>query len=101
MFKDFDLSLVSRIVFLAIVAMLVGYIFMSLSDKSDTDRQIERITEAFQKAIAQCYALEGSYPPDLQYLEKYGVVMDEDKYFYMYSLDDMGNYMPAVFIAAR
>lgn len=41
--------------------------------------------EALERAVMQCYALEGAYPPDLQYLvENYGLIVDQEKYVYQY-----------------
>lgn len=41
--------------------------------------------EALERAVMQCYALEGAYPPDLQYLiDNYGLVIDTRKYVYLY-----------------
>jgi hypothetical protein len=41
--------------------------------------------EAIVRATAQCYSLEGRYPPDLDYLEQnYGLALDHDKYVYHY-----------------
>ncbi len=55
-----------------------------------------RIKEAIEKASIQCYALEGSYPPNLEYLEEhYGLVLDEEKYFYFYEIF-ASNIMPDV-----
>ena len=35
--------------------------------------------------ITECYAMEGSYPPDVDYLvEHYGLTYDEDEYWIDY-----------------
>lgn len=49
--------------------------------------QPEEIRKALLDACIQCYALEGSYPPSLNYLnEHYGVILNKDKYFYYYEV---------------
>lgn len=56
----------------------------------------ERIVEAIENACIQCYALEGSYPPSLQYLkEHYGIILDNERYFYYYEIF-ASNIMPCV-----
>lgn len=49
--------------------------------------ETEAIIRAIERAAVQCYALEGHYPPDLDYLQQnYGIKLDEDKYHYEYSV---------------
>jgi hypothetical protein len=52
--------------------------------------------DAIRRAAVQCYALEGSYPPDLAYLaDHYGIVVDESRYDYYYATFG-SNIMPQV-----
>lgn len=40
---------------------------------------------AIQKAIVSCYAIEGTYPSDIKYLEDhYGVMINHEKYVVSY-----------------
>ena len=49
--------------------------------------RVSAVETALERAAVQCYALEGSYPPDLEYLQKhYGIIIDKKKYFYDYSI---------------
>jgi hypothetical protein len=42
---------------------------------------------AAARAVMQCYALEGAYPPDLDYLQAYyGLVLDTGRYAYVYEV---------------
>lgn len=52
----------------------------------DSDAERRRALEsAVQRDITSCYALEGAYPPDLQYLkDHYGLTWDESRYFVDY-----------------
>lgn len=51
----------------------------SLQDQHDA------LENALSRDITSCYALEGSYPPDLQYLEDhYGLTYDRDLFFVDY-----------------
>lgn len=78
-----------QIVLLVIIAVVIAFSMIGIEalwDKTD-QAQPERIKEAIEKACIQCYALEGSYPPDLDYLkENYGVLLDHNQYFYYYEI---------------
>jgi hypothetical protein len=44
------------------------------------------VENAIRRAAVQCYALEGSYPPELSYLEEhYGIQLDYSRYDFLYS----------------
>jgi len=41
--------------------------------------------KAIERAAVLCYAMEGSYPPRLEHLEKkYGLIVDRDSFFVVY-----------------
>ena len=49
----------------------------------DDQRQLE---ETLRRGCVACYATEGIYPPDLEYLkEHYGLQVDEERYTVHYS----------------
>ena len=60
--------------------------FSVLFSRLDQDTKAEQRTaleNALERDITGCYALEGAYPPDLQYLkDHYGLTWDE-KLFYV------------------
>lgn len=66
------------------VFVFVGVV-VKYSDSID-DVNIVSEQEVVDEALMQCYALEGSYPYDINYLEKYGVVFNYQKYKYSYEL---------------
>lgn len=53
-----------------------------------TNQQERLITrDAIMKAVVNCYAIEGVYPQNLEYLEQhYGVTVDHDKYVVQYDI---------------
>ncbi|NLE25392.1 MAG: hypothetical protein GX625_08625 [Clostridiaceae bacterium] len=84
-----------------IIVAVVSVVSMNEFWKNSNDAQPERIKEAIERACVQCYALEGSYPPDLEYLsEHYGLILNEDKYFYYYEIF-ASNVMPYVEVYER
>lgn len=78
-----------NLIMLLIVLIITVFAVVNL-DNFKTLRsgsQPEEIRKALLDACIQCYALEGSYPPSLDYLkEHYGVIMDKDEYFYYYEV---------------
>ena len=47
--------------------------------------QAEILEQALTRSITACYALEGAYPPDIDYLvEEYGLTYDSAEYFIDY-----------------
>lgn len=47
--------------------------------------QLDILNQSLSRSVTACYALEGAYPPNLDYLVKhYGLTYDTDKYFIDY-----------------
>lgn len=75
------------------VAMLAG--FNSLTFDSG-ERSLQSAETAVRRSAALCYALEGSYPQEIQYLsENYGLYLNTDKYVYHYRFLG-GNLLPEI-----
>lgn len=68
------------------IILLICFLNGLTSISSTTsDKQLESLKNAVSRSIAQCYAVEGIYPPDLNYLkEHYGLVYDESSYMIDY-----------------
>lgn len=50
--------------------------------------QADILRQAVVRSAAECYALEGSYPPDIGYLEAhYGLSVDHEKYIVHYRVE--------------
>ena len=61
----------------------------------------EILENAIERSITQCYALEGTYPADLAYLEQhYGLIYDKEQFFVMYEYIG-GNLRPSITIIER
>lgn len=62
---------------------------------------IRQLQEVLQKGCVTCYAAEGIYPPDLEYLkEHYGIQVNEEKYIVYYNRFAQ-NLMPDVTVLER
>jgi len=68
------------------ILMLIGWALSGLGGQSDTE-QLQIAADAIERAARQCYALEGAYPPTLDYLEEnYGLTLDWNRYHYFYDV---------------
>lgn len=73
---------------------------MSYSSKND-EKQADKIVDIIRRSAVQCYALEGSYPPSLDYLaRKYELILDEDRFIYHYDCQ-IGNRMPDIMVKVK
>lgn len=64
-------------------------------------KQQESLETALSRSISQCYAVEGIYPPDLEYLKShYGLTYDESVFFVDY-VSYGGNLRPEVTVLRR
>lgn len=57
------------------------------------EKSTKSIEDAVRKMALECYALEGSFPPSVEYLkENYGLIVNDNAYFYHYQAN--GSNMP-------
>ncbi len=89
---------------LALVVLLLAaaaFIGMSRFWQGADPERTDMVVEAIRKAAVQCYALEGSYPPDLSYLsEHYGLQVDLDRFACRYEVF-ASNIMPEIEVHER
>jgi len=85
-----------------LAAVLVFVLAGVQSVKTGSAAEGLAVTEkAIHRAMIQCYAIEGAYPPDVAYLEQnYGVLIDHEKYFVYYEAYGE-NIMPDVVVAEK
>lgn len=72
--------------YLLIYAGLAFLLFNgTLGDKIDAEA-LTMTEQSIRRAAVQCYALEGTYPADISYLEqRYGLSIDSKRYFVDYT----------------
>ncbi len=101
--KNAKLPFISLVVSLLILAAAALALLFGLSGFTDsyTGRQVSEVRDTVISYVAQCYALEGAYPPDLQYLaDNYGLQLDTEHYIYHYDMY-ASNIMPDVRVFER
>jgi competence protein ComGC len=83
---NLDLKLIGTLIgMLVIVSLLFSLMAPADAFMANAEtRQTKAVEDIIDKAMVQCYALEGSYPPNLAYLESYGIIMDEGHYNYYF-----------------
>lgn len=80
---------------LIIILFLYGVNYVS---KSSEEKQFESLSTAISRDIAQCYAVEGAYPPSLEYIkDHYGLTYNESMFYVDYQAIG-SNIMPDVTI---
>ena len=69
---------------------------LSALSSGQSQEALARLTQAIRRSCVACYAAEGSYPEDLDYLkEHYGLQIDEERYTVFY--EPVGaNLMPQI-----
>ena len=75
------------ILWVLLLLLLAGALCLIFSDGGRTldDGSAAAIREAVQRRALQCYAVEGAYPSDLQYLEdNYGLQVNKQDFYVTY-----------------
>lgn len=87
--------LIPALALLLILPMGLG-LAASKMEETVSAESLQMMEEAVMRAAVECYALEGFYPPQLCYLsERYGVAIDEERYFVDYIFTG-SNLMPDI-----
>ena len=62
---------------------------------------LENLENALRRTAVACYAVEGAYPPDVDYMRcHYGLQYDESRFFVDYELT-ASNLMPQITVLER
>lgn len=88
---------------LAVFALLLGmalYLLQGIGNVSQ-EQQVEQVRKAVRSALITCYAVEGRYPSDVQWLkDNYGLAYDEDRYIVSYDAF-ASNILPDVRVSVK
>ncbi len=85
MLKRYKSIITTLLISITIVfGLIVG--FGNISSSMD-EQDLVRLEETIVRAAVSCYSIEGFYPADVEYLEKYyGVIIDDEKYNIFYEV---------------
>jgi len=81
---------------LALAVFLVGRI-----DTTRENEEVQIVHDAIRSAAITCYAVEGAYPEDVEYLrEHYQLAYDEERFLVTY-IPFAPNVIPTIYITQR
>lgn len=87
-----------------LLALLIGgWFFLSLKGvhREATQQGRQQLEDALRRAAVACYAAEGVYPPDVDYLiDHYGISFDAERYAVFYEVF-AENLMPEITVVER
>ena len=89
-----------EIAILLLMVLLLGGVYMIISRLSSTQSsaQTQFVQDAVRNAALTCYAVEGAYPDDLEYLRThYGLAYDQSRYLVTYSAF-ASNLLPEIYV---
>ena len=84
------------------LALIVAFVLLvnNITSKGGT-QELGMVRDAVKNAALTCYAVEGMYPADLQYLrDHYQLSYNEDRYIVYYEAF-ASNLMPSIKVAER
>ena len=85
----------------AAAALLMFAAALNSLDQGRAEEDMRQLEETLRRGCVACYATEGIYPPDVDYLkERYGVQVDEEKYKVDYQVFAK-NLMPSITVLER
>lgn len=70
-------------------------------ESGSEEKSLHQVEEAVQKAVLNCYSIEGVYPPTLDYIEEhYGLQIDHTRYDVFYEIF-ADNIMPEITVLPK
>ena len=88
--KNYAFVSILKGVLLPAAVICIILFFAAATNSLDGGRQgesLRQLNQALRRASVACYAAEGAYPPNLEYLqEHYGVQIDDTKYTVYYAV---------------
>lgn len=90
------------VLFVILAALLLGFsLVLNRAGERQREETRLRLEENLRLAAVACYAAEGIYPPDAEYLaEHYGVALDGERYTVFYEIF-AENIMPQITVVER
>ena len=84
------------------LALMLAFVLLinGITEKGGS-QELDMVRDAVKNAALTCYAVEGAYPADLEYLrEHYRLSYNEEKYIVYYEAF-ASNLMPSIQVAER
>mgnify|MGYP007125814047 CR=1 FL=1 len=91
------------VVTVALFALLIAlalFVVTALGGQNDA-REMNLLRQSLRRASITCFAVEGCYPPNVEYMEThYGLVVNHDQYAVFYDVFS-ANIMPVITVVRR
>ena len=98
------LSTLARYLIMPVLMMAAVYLLLASAGNVNERQQAENLKQmedTIHKAVLNCYAIEGSYPATLDYVEQYyGLQIDHDRYDVFYEVFAQ-NIMPEITVIEK
>ncbi|MFV0441138.1 MAG: hypothetical protein ACK5LV_07580 [Lachnospirales bacterium] len=90
--REIYLRLTIKIVVLCSICLIAIVLLNSISIFQESEKYSSEniIKVKLDNFMSITYAIEGEFPEDLTYFEKYGLFLDEDNYIYEYNKGESG-----------
>lgn len=86
---------------LAIAAVIFVLTAVSNLERGKQEQDIRQLELVLRRTAVACYAVEGAYPPDVEYMRAhYGLTYDESRYIVHYDVF-ASNFMPDITVMER
>lgn len=86
------------IVLLMLLVLCGAWVLLGRVSTSSDNAQTQFVVDAVHNAALTCYAVEGAYPDNLEYLRAhYGLAYDQSRYMVTYSAF-ASNLLPEIFV---
>ena len=83
-----------------ILILAVFLISLAKLDRGSSELQRQQLEDSIRRSCVACYATEGVYPPNLEYLEEhYGLQIDRSRYTVFYEIF-AENLMPEITVVS-
>lgn len=94
-------SLVFPILLVLLAILLCVSLWLRDLDRRQREAGRQQLENALRRSVAACYAAEGIYPPNLDYLRQhYGLQIDEERFRVFYEVF-AHNLMPEMTVLER
>lgn len=94
------MGLAGSVLLFVVVAAAILNSVLKISRRAD-EEGAETLRNGIRRASVQCYAIEGRYPPSVQYLkDHYGIQIDEERYSVFYD-GFASNVMPDITVVPQ
>ncbi len=92
-------DVLSILVFVALI--LVFVLMVNNITTKNSGRELQIVRDAVKNAALTCYAVEGMYPDDLEYLEEHYHLSYNDEKYHVFYEPLASNLMPSIKVAER